>query len=345
MVSQERTISMYVKKYFKQSAKVVTPLLAVAILIATLHSSSVGAQGAANTLKVSPVRTDVQVDPGESTTVQTVITNLTNAPITVRPVANDFVANDESGTPALILDDNEFAPSHSLKRFMSPLADVTIPANQAKTVRVEIKVPADAAAGGYFGAVRFAPTSPDDGGQVNLSASVASLILLTVSGPTSEKLDLSGFEIRNNGHVGTYFNSANNLEVSARFTNGGDVQLGPFGKISVMKGDKVVYEADFNNKNPRDVVLPDSSRRWNIPLNDISSFGEYKVLATFTYGAKNQTVEASKTFWIIPTWLIISAIALVVLIIGTVVLIIFLSRRNRHRRRALRGNGRINRHR
>lgn len=336
---------MFVKKFIQQSSKLIAAFSVAVVLLAIAQSSSVGAQGAANTLKVSPVRSDVQVDPGQSTTVQTVITNLTNAPITVRPVANDFVANDESGTPALILDDNEFAPSHSLKRFMAPFADVTIPANQAKTVRVEISVPADAPAGGYFGAVRFAPTSPDDGGQVNLSASVASLILLTVSGPTNEKLDLSGFEIRHNGHAGTYFNDAKNIEVSARFSNGGDIQLGPFGKITVMKGDKVVYEADFNNKSPRDVVLPDSARRWNIPLNDIGSFGEYKVLATFTYGVNNQTVEATKSFWIIPTWMIIAAIAAVVLIIGTIVLIVLLARRNRHRRRALRGNGRIARRR
>ena len=334
---------MFVKKYLKQSAKLIVTFSAAVVLLAVSHSSAANAQGAANTLKVSPVRSDVQVDPGQSTTVQTVVTNLTNQPITVRPIANDFVANDESGTPALILDENQFAPSHSLKRFMSPFTDVTIPAGQAKTIKVTLTVPADAAAGGYFGAVRFAPTTPDNGGQVNLSASVASLILLTVSGSTNEKLDLSGFEVRQNGHTGTHFGSSDNLEVSARFTNGGDIQLGPFGKISVMKGDKVVYETDFNNKSPRDVVLPDSSRRWNIPLNDIGGFGEYKILATFTYGAKNQTVEVTKSFWIIPTWLIISAVAAVLVLIGGAVAIWFWTRRSRHRRRALGGSGRMRR--
>lgn len=334
---------MFVKQYVKQSAKLIVTFSAAVVLLAVSHSSVANAQGAANTLKVSPVRSDVQVDPGQSTTVQTVVTNLTNQPITVRPVANDFVANDESGTPALILDDDQFAPSHSLKRFMSPFTDVTIPAGQATTIRVVLNVPADAAAGGYFGAVRFAPTTPDGGGQVNLSASVASLILLTVSGPTNEKLDLSNFEVRQNGHTGTHFNSSDNLEVSTRFANQGDIQLGPFGKISVMKGDTVVYEADFNNKNPRDVILPDSARRWNIPLNEIGGFGEYKVVATFTYGVKNQTIEASKSFWIVPTWMIVTAIAAVLLVIGAIVLTWFLVRRNRHRRRALRGNGRLRR--
>lgn len=312
-------------------------LVAIASFMVSPHTFAQSTNNAANTLKISPVRRDVEIKPGESRTVQTIVTNLTNAPISVHPIENDFIAGDERGTPALILDEDKYAPSHSLKRFMTPLSDITIPAKQAKTVDVVITVPKNAQPGGYFGAVRFTPTSTDEGGQVNLSASAASLILMTVSGPVVEKLDLTDFVIQQNGKTGDMFSTPDKLQVSARFENKGGVQVGPFGKISVLKDNKVVYAADFNNKDPRDVILPDSARRFDMPLKDIENFGHYTVKATLTYGTKNQTIEVTKSFWVIPSYVIIGAIVGVLVLIGLIVMIILLVRNRK--RRSLGGRG------
>ena len=311
-------------------------------LVVSTHSFAQGASGnnAANTIKITPVRSDIQIKPGENKTVQVTVTNLTGSSVSVTPVANDFISGDDRGTPALILDADKYAPSHSLKRFMGPLSTGTIPAKGSKTFNVVITVPASAQAGGYFGAIRFAPTDPDSGGQVNLSASVASLILLTVPGDIVEKLRLDSFDVQQNAVNGAFFNTPNNLQTSFSFENQGNLQIGPYGSISVKNGDKVVYSADFNNKNPQDVILPDSSRRWEIPLENIGTFGHYEVLATFTYGTTNQTIEVTKSFWVIPTWMIIAAIALVVVLIGAIVLTILLIRRSHKRRHLPRNNRR-----
>jgi hypothetical protein len=309
--------------------------LVFTVLLALLTSQYAFAQSttnAANTIKVTPVRSDIQVKPGESTTVQVTVSNLTNSSISVTPINNDFVAGDDRGTPALILDADKFAPSHSLKRFIAPLSTATIPAKQSKTFPVIITVPSNAQAGGYFGAIRFAPSDPDGGGQVNLSASVASLILLTVPGDVIEKLELRNFDIQQNGVNGSNFQTPNNLQASFSFENKGNLQIGPFGRLAVKQGDKVLFETDFNNKDPRDVILPDSSRRWEIPFDKIGTFGHYDVVATFTYGATNQTIEVTKSFWVIPQWVIIAAIAAVVVLIGAIVLTIFLIRRSRKNR-------------
>jgi len=240
------------------------------------------------------------------------------------------VAGDERGTPAVILDENAFAPTHSLKRFMAPLSDVTIPAKQSRVFEVVITVPANAQAGGYFGAVRFAPSDPDGGGQVNLSASVASLILMTVPGPTVEKLILTDYDIRQKDQSNWYFTTPNDIALTFRLENKGNVQEGPFGKISVKKGNEVVYETDFNVNNPRDMVLPNSARRWDVPLQNIEGFGQYTVSATLTYGTKNQTIEMSKSFWIIPTSVMIAVAVGVILLIVLIVLIwMFIRRRKR----------------
>ena len=212
---------------------------------------------------------------------------------------------------------------------MTPLENVTIPAEKSKTIEVVISVPDNAQAGGYFGAVRFAPASPDGGGQVNLSASVASLILLTVPGDIVEQLQLTDFSILQNDRAVTNVSKPDNLKATVRFQNKGNVQIGPFGKISVKNGNEVVYSADFNNKDPRDVILPDSARRWDIPLEKIGTFGRYEINATLTYGQKNQTIEVTKVLWVIPPIAIVIAAISLVILIGLIILTIFLIRRSR----------------
>ena len=309
--------------------------VAVGLMLA-VHAATAAATSAPNTLKVSPVRSDINVKQGDKRIVKVTVTNLTAEEIYIHPVQNDFIAGDERGTPALILDENKYAPTHSLKRFMTPLKDFTIPANQARTIDVEIAVPASAQAGGYFGAIRFAPSSPDSGGQVNLSTSVASLILLTVPGDAVEKLNLTDFEIQQNGKAGTFFTTPENIQVSARFRNDGNVQLGPFGKISVTKGDDVIYDVDFNDNDPREMALPDSARRWDIPVEKLEDFGHYKVSATFTYGTKNQTIEIEQSFWVVPLGVIIAAVGGVVGLIALIAAIWFFLRS--YKRRILQSN-------
>lgn len=300
-------------------------IAAVAVLAAVTMTTTSFAQinaDTANTLKVSPVRTDISADPGETRTVKITVTNPSNIEISARPVQNDFIAGDERGTPALILDETEYAKNHSLKRFMKPLENIKIPAKSSVIVEAVIEIPTNAAPGGYFGALRFAPVTPDTGGQVNLSASVASIILLQVRGDVAETLTLTDFAIQQNGATNAFFNEGKNISAMVRFQNDGGVQLGPIGKVSVTKGKEIVYDADFNNSVPRDMILPDSARRWDVPLQNIDGFGHYTVTAVFTYGSKNQSVEVTKTFWVIPVWVIVGAgVALLVIVAGVILLI------------------------
>lgn len=324
-------IKVLLTRNLQKQSRVVLAFIAAVLLLSGAQSLAVSAADTtANTLRVTPVRSDIEINPGERKTVPVTVTNVTNGPILVRPIANDFVAGDERGTPGLILDDKEYAPTHSLKRFMSPFKDVTIPAKETRVVDVVITVPKTAQAGGYFGAVRFAPTDPDGGGQVNLSASVASIILLTVPGEMVEKLNLTDFEIKQDGRSSWYFTKGQGIQAAFRLENKGSAQMGPFGRISVKKGDKVVYDYDFNSEEPRDMVLPNSARRWDVPLDKIDGFGRYTVSATLSYGKKNQTIEVSETFWIItPTAMIVGGVALVALLLLILALWLFIRSRKK----------------
>lgn len=276
----------------------------------------------ANTLSVTPVRSDVEIPAGTSKTIQVTVTNTSEDTVVVTPIENDFIAKGEDGKPSLILDADQYAPTHSLKRYTKPLTNVTLTPGKATVVDVVVTMPKDARAGGYFGAIRFIPAATEDGGQVNMSGSVASLMLVTVPGNFKEKLTLTEFNVQQNGKSGKYFQNPNNLTASFRFVNDGDVQNAPFGNISVKKGDKVVYSYQFNEEAPRSVVLPDSARRWDVPLKNIGTFGHYTVEATLTYGKANKTVNVTQDFWVVPLVMIIGGIVGILVLIGVIVAIV-----------------------
>jgi hypothetical protein len=296
-----------------------------------------------NTLKVSPVRTDLTVESGNTGLVKTYITNITNSPTVVRPIENDFVAGDEQGTPSIVLDENSYSPTHSLKRFMVPLQNVIVSAGETKEIDLSIVVPKTAKPGGYFGAIRFAPANPDGSKDVNvnLSASVASLILLTVPGPIQEDMRLTNFDIQQNGSAGTNFRTPENMNVLVRFENKGSVQEAPFGQIYISQKNKILYKYDFNNQDPRDNVLPDSARRWNVALKKFGKFGKYTVGGTFSYGVSGKTIEIKKTVWIVPTTYIYAGIGAAVVLIVLVSIIVFGLRS--YKRRILRSSSRYRR--
>jgi hypothetical protein len=235
--------------------------------------------------------------------------------VLLQPIENDFVAGDEKGSPSILLDQNSYAPTHSLKRFMVALPVVTVPANSSKEVDVQITVPKTAQAGGYFGAIRFAPASSGGSKSVNLGTSVASLILMTVPGPTVEQVTLTNFDVQQDGGTATNFRTSNDLSLLLRFQNKGNLQEGPFGQVNVQKGKKVIYTYNFNDKTPKQQILPDSARRWTVPLKGLGKFGKYTISGTFTYGTKGQSIEITKTIWIIPTTVImIGVIGLLVIV-------------------------------
>jgi len=320
----------------KFSLSVLAVLVGLTSLLTIFGSpNAFAADVAANTLKVSPVRTDVTIEAGESKVVDIVVTNPTKNTISVHPTENDFEAGDEEGTPDIILNDDQYSAYHSLKRLMSPIDDFTLAPNETQVVKAVITVPADANPGGYFGAVRFEPSTPDSGGQVNVNSSIASLIILTVPGQVTESMKLTNFTVERDGKsAASFLSSTKDLDVLVRFQNTGDLQLSPSGKITVKKGSTTVYSANFNTESPRDLVLPSSARKWNvdIPSKYTSDFGHYTVYGTFTYGSNNQTVDIQQSFWVItPLAIIIAAIIIVLVVAGIVILVMYLNRRKKSR--------------
>jgi Bacterial protein of unknown function (DUF916) len=311
-----------------------------------VQAAQSAAVGPGNALKVSPVRLDLTMSPGTTQTFSVHIQNLTGAPAVLHPAINDFVASgDESGRPNVILNENEFAPSHSLKRLVTPLKDFTVQPGETREVKVTVAAPKNVAAGGYFGAVRFAPANAEGDKNVNLAASVGTLVLLKMSGDIKEELTIASFDARKKAAEGqantasSFFTSKKDVQAVVRFKNSGNVQVEPFGAVRLKRFGKVVATYEINKQDVRGNVLPDSVRKFEVPLDKLGSFGKYTLEGNFGYGETGQLLSAQTTFYVVPLLLILIGLGVVALL---VVLIVVLPRmiRSYNRRIIRRANRR-----
>lgn len=303
---------------------VVVVMVAVSSLVAlaplgTAFAAQTAAVGG-NALKITPVRSDLEMDPGTTKVLTVSLTNLTNVPAALHGAVNDFGGGDEAGRPNIILDENQSAPSHSLKQFTQPVGNFTLAAGATKDIKVSITIPKGAAGGGYYGAVRFYPQANGDK-NLNLAASVGTIILVKVNGVINEKLNMASFDIRRGDNSAVVFTSGKGLTNVARFQNGGNIQEEPFGKMQLKRFGKTVAEYEVNTTDPKGNVLPDGIRRFDTKLKDVGSFGKFTLEGNFGYGTTGQLLTAKVTFYVIPVPLAITAgIVLLVLILAIVLI-------------------------
>ncbi len=298
-------------------------------VVATPQPNPAAGSATDNGLKVSPVRSDLTIPDGTTQTVVVTVTNVTSGVSAYQVQVNDFTASsDESGQPQILLDATKYAPSHSLKRLVGPVPNVVLQPGESKNISVPITVPKGYTAGGYYGAIRFAPHTDSDAANKNvtLSASVGSLVLVTVPGDINEQVSVASLDARkavpaNQVDVAsTFFFNHKNINGVVRFQNGGDVQEQPFGKLTVKNWrGKVLATYEINNETPRGNVLPDSIRKFTIPLTSLGKFGKFTMVGNFGYGNSGQLITAQSTFYVIPLYII----ALVGFLIAGIVYLIF----------------------
>ena len=293
--------------------------VALLVVLGLAPFASAATTSGGNGLRLSPVRTDLTINPGQTQVVTVNVTNVTSNTATLQTIVNDFTANpNESGEPAVILNPNQYASSHSLKRYIGPVSSFTLGPGQETGIPITITIPSNAAGGGYYGAIRFAPvTSGTNPGQnVSLAGSVGSLILVKVPGNIKEQLSIASFDVRLNDHASSFFTTNKNLTVTVRMQNEGNIQEEPFGKILLKNhSGKILGSYELNNTSPPGNVLPNSIRKFGITMTKVGSFGQFKLEGNFGYGSGGQLLSASTTFYVIPISLIIIFIVIVLLVV------------------------------
>src|SRR3989344_1057564 len=275
------------------------PFLAVAAFIVV----AVGAQQAGQGLEVTPPSQEIQVDPGQTTTVRATIKNRSNRALPMEVRVEDFTATGEQGQIEL-----EANSPYSVKNWIK-LSDssFSLDPGEDREVVATLTVP-EGSAGGRYGSFVFAVSGKKPGaGEAALSQEIASLFLVRVSGPVDEKVALLEFSAPKFSEFGP-------VSFSTKVKNSGNVFVKTFGLINVtdMFGKKVkdvvVYETN---------VFPGANRVITAQLPDKWLFGKYNATLFLSYGQGAETLNGTLTFYVFPLRIALVALAvLVVLFFG-----------------------------
>ena len=259
-------------------------------------------------LSISPTRTELRIQPGESGDIEVSLRNVTRGEIIAKPFISDFESDDATGEPKLIADTKNRS-SASIAAFVSGLQDVSLAAGENKTVKYKVSIPSNAAPGGYYGAGTYRAVPAEqaglDSGQVALTANVASLVLVEVPGDITEQIQLTSMKVAKDQKFSSFFVSKPNLAAITVKNNGNSFSK-PFGTVSLtnMSG-KEVYSYELNNATPRGNILPKTSRVFTDQVKNISKPGRYTLTANISHGSGGEVITKKVSFWYIPVWLLV----------------------------------------
>ena len=300
----------------------VLALLPLSPVMAATNTPAQANNTAGQALEISPPLLTLNASPGQVVRTQISLRDVSSSDLIVKGQVNDFVAAGEDGTPKILFNENQASP-FSIKTWVTNLPQLLMKPREIRSLPVTIHVPANASPGGHYGVIRFTATAPDlSGSGVSLSASLGTLVLLTISGNTKEQLSFASFTAENGGKAHALFEGTP-INFVTRLKNTGNVQEQPVGQIIV----KDMFGKTIGGQNvnlEQRYVLPDSIRRFESPfdssvIGNKRLFGHYTATLTVKYGnATRLTLTAKKSFWVIPYRLILGII--IVLIVGFFVL-------------------------
>jgi hypothetical protein len=289
------------------------------LVVLLLLPSVVSAQQAGQGLEISPPLINLKAKPGDTVETEFRIRHVTDQTLVARAQYNDFVAgNEEDGNPKILLDSSSNEPSpYTIKDWIRTITEVTLSPNEQKVIKISLKIPGNASPGGHYGVIRFTGTPPEvESSSVALSASIGTLVLVTVSGNIKDEASIAEIYTSQNNKKRSVFEYGP-VSITTRFKNSGNVHNQPTGNITVtnMIG-RTVETLKFNESNSN--VLPQSIRKFENTLNKKLLFGRYKVQADLVYGADKNIITQNTYFWVIPYKLIAIGIGLIALLVFAV---------------------------
>ena len=299
--------------------------IALATLVSTISLLLLGNQAKVNAqssipLIVAPARQQVNIDPGDSTTLEIKFLNQGQVPLTGNFDAVDFIVTDDQGTPVLIDKDEGLSTRFSGASWVDmPFSKATIAAEDLIRLQYKINVPADARPGGRYVAVYFEPigTFPTYPGETQegvlaIAPRIVGLTYIRVNGPISENAIVKELDVPEFVEFGP-------VPVSAELLNRGDYHITPTGQITLTNWlGRTVDEYVLEEKN----IFPDTSRVYMTEFGDKFMIGKYKVDLIAAYGDSGKALSSTAYFWAFP-WKIALLILLTIVIITLVVIILW----------------------
>lgn len=286
--------------------------------LSTYEIQQIGMPGGGRTdFVVGPGKVDLTLNPGESTTVNLLVSNRLGRERIFKLHTEDYVGSEKLDQTVVFLGD-ERGP-YSLKDFITVEDPVfTLPNATRAVVPVTVSVPADAEPGGLYGSIFVSVVTNEvntkgmagaTGGAAIVSR-IAVLFLVKVPGDVEEEGGLEGFDLIPPKKVF----SSGPLNFQILFKNKGSVHLAPEGEIHITNifGEEVGFV-----EVERWFVLPDSLRLREVQWSREFLIGKYTAHLTIDRGYGDFKDEAKVMFYVLP-WKV------VVLVLGGLLLMLLI---------------------
>jgi hypothetical protein len=263
-----------------------------------------GTASAATTqsFQISPPTANYAANPGAQQKGTIKVTNLTDAPLSVRISKENFVAKGEEGEIELV--DNA-DPLYSLAPWFSfDATQLDIPGLGTKELHYTLDIPPNAEPGGRYGTVVFntiPPKLPSGQSGAAVQQQIAGIVFLRINGRANEKLDVLSFA------PDKTFSEYGPVSLLARVKNTGSVHEKATGTITIknmfgFKVDSIPLDEHF--------VIPAAIRRltntWPAKGKGGLLIGKYTAELNATYGDGGK-LTATTSFTIVP-WRLLLAI-------------------------------------
>lgn len=250
---------------------------------------------------VGPGKIELNLKPGESRTVEVLVTNRTGTRHIFNLTTEDAEGSDDANVAVKLLG-NERGP-YSIKDYISvPQKSFELDTNQRARIPVTISIPADAEPGGLYGSLLVdtvaVDAKPGDASagtapQSAIVARIGTLFFVTIPGATTHDLSLKEFGTLQKQ---TFFQQGP-ISFGILNENKGSVHEVPYGELRIRNifGEEVGYTA----LDPW-FVLPKSVRLREVAWNRDYLFGRYTATVSLHRGYDEAVDTASFTFWVLP---------------------------------------------
>jgi hypothetical protein len=256
---------------------------------------------------VGPGRTELTLSPGESGTVELIVSNRTGVDKEFRFEIED-VTGSRDGSNALVLLGADTGP-YTLKNYIQlPFTKLDLKHNQRARIPVTISIPADAEPGGRYGTILVTTVTKDAIKNAPAGTAPASVIISRLGSHFFVRIPGDTYIDGQLQSIKTVpdkkFFSEGPIQFQLLFQNKGNLHLSPYGEIRIknMLGEEV----GFVELDPW-FALPQSLRSREVEWNRELLVGRYTATAQINRGYDDIVDTETVTFWILP-WKIVGGV-------------------------------------
>ncbi len=265
-------------------------------------------------LTISPVKLELEADPGQTIGGTFELYNEELVARTVFVTYENFEPSGDLGTPRFVGNDG------GLATWMTATPEVTLAPDQRIAIPYTITVPSDAKPGGYFAAIFYGATNPNaEAGEVAIGGKLGLLVLLRVRGDITEEGGINSFATVGEDRLHTTLP----ITLVTSMTNRGGDRIVPRGSVTIknMFGGTV---ATLPVNEIEGSILPNSSRSFTTVWGTGTStsgfveqlkaqwaditIGWYNAEVNLVWGAEGNVSTASFGVFVLPWQLLVTVL-------------------------------------